>query len=300
MTVVLGYCRLQSRKIRVIGSRYRHPVADRVSADDESAGMDTRATDGALQHLGIFDGIALAGVGGVFCLSQLRRILDGIGKIHLRAVRQSVWNRLAERIRLVERQLLYSGHVLDGVLRCHRTVCNNVGTVLMTVLIHYPAQDLASSIIIKVGIDIRQVDTVRVQETLKQEVVLQRVNLGNAQAIGHHGTSRRTTARTHHHAQLLASRPDEVAHDEEVARETHGLHHVELEVHMLVHVRRQRISIELPGSLVGKMAQILGLKLDAVYLVVAAQTVDHLLSFLRRQLILAVLIAGEFLVKVFL
>ena len=48
------------------------------------------------------------------------------------------------------------------------------------------------------------------------------------------------------------------------------------------------------------MAQILGLKLDAVYLVVAAQTVDHLLSFLRRQLILAVLIAGEFLVEVFL
>ena len=75
---------------------------------------------------------------------------------------------------------------------------------------------------------------------------------------------------------------------------------MEFEVHVLIHILGQRIAIKLPGSLVGEVAQVFCLKLDAVYLVVAAQTVDHLLSFLRRQLILAVLIAGEFLVEVFL
>ena len=40
--------------------------------DDESAGMDTRASDGSLEHLGILDGIALAGIGRELCLSQLR------------------------------------------------------------------------------------------------------------------------------------------------------------------------------------------------------------------------------------
>ncbi len=60
-------------------------------------------------------------------------------------------------------------------------------------------------------------------------------------------------------------------HDEEVARETHGLHHVELEVHVLIHILGQRIAIKLPGSLVGEVAQVFCLKLDAVYLVVAAQ-----------------------------
>ena len=190
VTVVLGYCRLQSREIRVIGGRYRHPVADRVAADDESAGMDTRAADGTLEHTGILDGIALAGVAGVFCLLQLRGIFDGVGKVHLRSVGQTVGNRLAECIRLVQRQLLYARHILDGVLGGHRTVCNNVGTVLVTVLIHYPAQHLASAVVIEVGIDIRQVHTVWVQETLKQQVVLQRVDLGDSQAICHYGTCR--------------------------------------------------------------------------------------------------------------
>ena len=210
MAVVLRYRRLQSREIRVISSRYRHPVADRVAADDESAGMDTRASDGSLEHLGILDGIALARIVGELCLAQLWGIFDGIGQVHLGTVRQTVWDSLAECIRLIQRQLLYSRHVLDGVLRRHGTVGNDMGTVLMTVLIHYPSQHLASAVIIKVGINIRKVHTVWVQETLKQEVVLQWVNLGNAQAVSHHRTCRRSTSRAHHHAEFLARRPDEV------------------------------------------------------------------------------------------
>ena len=210
MAVVLRYRRLQSREIRVIGSRYRHPVADRVAADDESAGMDTRASDGSLEHLGILDGIALAGIVGELCLAQLWGIFDGIGQVHLGTVWQSVWDSLAECIRLIQRQLLDTRHVLDGVLRRHGTVGNDMRTVLMTVLIHYPSQHLASTVIIKVGINIRKVHTVWVQETLKQEVVLQWVNLGNAQAVSHHRTCRRSTSRTHHHAEFLARRPDEV------------------------------------------------------------------------------------------
>ena len=210
MAVVLRHRRLQSREIRVIGSGNRHPVADRVSTDDESAGMDTRASDGSLQHLGIFDGIALARVAGVLSLLQLRRILDGIGKIHLRTVWQSVGYRLAQRIRLVQRQLLHAGYVLDGVLGGHRTVCDDMGTVLMTIFIHHPSQHLTSTIIIEVGINIRKVHTVRVQETLKQQVILQRVYLGNTQTVRHYGTCRRTTSRTYHHAKLFACRLDEV------------------------------------------------------------------------------------------
>ena len=172
--------------------------------------MDTRASDGSLQHLGIFDGIALTRVAGVLSLLQLWRIFDGIGKIHLRTIWQSVGYRLAQCIRLVQWQLLHSGHVLDGVLGGHRTVCNDMGTVLVTILIHHPSQHLTSTIIIEVGINIRKVHTVRVQETLKQQVILQRVNLGNSQTVRHYGTCRRTTSRTYHHAQFFASRLDEV------------------------------------------------------------------------------------------
>ena len=43
-------------------------------------GMDTRASDGSLEHLGILDGIALAGIVGELCLAQLWGIFDGIGR----------------------------------------------------------------------------------------------------------------------------------------------------------------------------------------------------------------------------
>ncbi len=300
MTIVLCHRRLQAWEIRVVGSGNRHPVADRVATDDEAAGMDARTSDGALQHLGILDGVALAGVAGELCLLQLRRIFDGIGKIHLRSVGQTVGDGLAESVRLVERQLLHTRHILDGVLGGHTSVGDDMSTVLVAILVHHPAQHLSTTIVVEVGIDIREVHTVGVQETLKQKVVFQGVYLGDSQAIGHHGTCRRATTRTYHHAQFLACRLNKVGHNQEVAWETHGLHHMQLEVDMLIHVCGQWVAIEFLGSLVGKMPQVFRLKLDAVYFVVTAQSVDYLLSLLRRQGVLPVLVAGKFLIKIFL
>ena len=59
-------------------------------------------------------------------------------------------------------------------------------TVLMTVLILHPFQHLAAAVIVEVGIDIRQRDTVGIQETLKQQIVFQRVDLRDAQAVCNH------------------------------------------------------------------------------------------------------------------
>ena len=74
---------------------------------------------------------------------------------------------------------------------------------------------------------------------------------------------------------------------------------MELEVYMLVYILGQRVAIKLFSSLVGKVAQIFCLKLDTVYLIVTAQSVDYLLTFLWWQRVLAVLIRGKFLVEVF-
>ena len=74
---------------------------------------------------------------------------------------------------------------------------------------------------------------------------------------------------------------------------------MELEVYVLVYILRQRVAIKLFGSLVGEVAQIFCLKLDTVYLIVTAQSVDYLLTFLWWQRVLAVLIRGKLLVEVF-
>ena len=107
-------------------------------------------------------------------------------------------------------------------------------TVLVSVFIHHPFQHLATAVVVEVGINIGQRDTVRIQETLEQQVVFQRVNLRDTQAICHHRTSRRATTRSHPHVQYVACRVDEVLHNEEVTRKTHGFHDMQFEADTVV------------------------------------------------------------------
>ena len=72
---------------------------------------------------------------------------------------------------------------------------------------------------------------------------------------------------------------------------------MQLETDAVVNLFRQRVAIALDGSLVGELRQIVGLELDTVDLVVAAQFLDFLLSLLRRQGVLTVLIAGKLLIE---
>ena len=135
-------------------------VADRITADDEAAGMDTRASHRTLEHLGIFDGIGQLRITGSLGLLEFANGFDGIGEIHLRRlavnIRQTIRDGLAQGIRFSQRQFLDTGHVLDGVLRGHRGIGDDMGTVLMTVLILHPLQHLTSSVIVEVGINIRE------------------------------------------------------------------------------------------------------------------------------------------------
>ena len=134
----------------------------------------------------------------------------------------------------------------------------------MSVLILHPFQHLATSIIIKVGIDIRQRDTVRVQETLKQQVVLQGVYLRDTQTIGDHRPGCGATTWSHHHPQLVTCRVDEVLHDKKVTRETHRLHDMQLKTDTVVHLLHQWVAIPLSSTFIGKFGKIVCLKLDSI------------------------------------
>ena len=244
MSVVLGAVGLGVLEVGVVGSRHGHPVADGVAADDEATGMDAGATHRTLQHLGILDGVGQSRIGRGLGLAQLGSTFDGVGQIHLQVVArggvfQPVGNGLAQCIDRVQRHLLYACHILDAVLGSHRGIGDDVGTVLVAVFVFHPFQHPSASVVVEVGIDIRQRNTVGIEETLEQQVILQRVNLGDAQTVGHHTSCSRATSRPHHHSQLVAGRVDEVLHDEEVARETHRLHDVQLEADAVVDLGRK-------------------------------------------------------------
>ena len=82
MAVVLRTVGLRVLEVWIVGRADGHPVANRVAADDETAGMNARAAHRALQHLGILDGIAQGGVGTGLSVAQFRCTLNGIGQIH--------------------------------------------------------------------------------------------------------------------------------------------------------------------------------------------------------------------------
>ena len=69
---------------------------------------------------------------------------------------------------------------------------------------------------------------------------------------------------------------------------------------MLADALLQGVAIEAAGTLVGQLRQVVGLKLDAVDLVVASDSVDDLLSLLGRELVLSLFVGGELVVEVLL
>ena len=75
---------------------------------------------------------------------------------------------------------------------------------------------------------------------------------------------------------------------------------MQFELHALDHFVGYRIAITALGALVGELRQIVGLELDAVDLIIAAQLLDLLLTVLGRELVLAILIARELVVELLL
>ena len=104
-----------------------------------------------------------------------------------------------------------------------------MGHFFGTVFLGHIVQHRSAAVIVKIGVNIWQRNTVRVQKSLKQQVILHRVNLGDAQAVGHCRSSGRSTAGTNGAAQF-GGHANVVLHNQEVTRETHVLDGFQLKV----------------------------------------------------------------------
>ena len=196
--------------------------------------MNARSAHRSFKHLGVFDGVCHLRIGACFGFAQLRYALDCVRKIHLQSVGQLVRNSFAQTVAYIERQFLHTCHVLDGVFRGHSAVGDDVRNLVVSVFVLNPFEHFAASVVVEVGIDIRERNTVRVKESFEKQVVLDWVNLGNSQAIGYNRSGCRTTSRAYHNAKFVTCRVDEILHNKEVTGEAHGLHDVQFELHTLV------------------------------------------------------------------
>ena len=125
-------------------------------------------------------------------------------------------------------------------------------------------------------------------------------SMRDAETVGHGRSGRRASSRTHRDVQFLARRADEILHDEEVARETHRLHDVQLETQPLLLLLGQMLAVAPVRPLHREFGQVVGLELDAVELVVSAQLLDLLAPLLFGHDHLSVLVARELVEEVLL
>ena len=96
-----------------------------------------------------------------------------------------VRNHLGEPVGLRERKVRYARHVLDGQLGRKGTESDDMGYVIGAVVLLHILDHTVASLVIEVHVDIRHRYSLRIEETLEEEVVADRVKIGDVQAIRH-------------------------------------------------------------------------------------------------------------------
>ena len=124
------------------------------------------------------------------------------------------------------------------------------GTVFFNHILHDPA----STFIIKININIGHTHTIRIQETLKQQIVFNRVYIGDPQTIGYHRTSGRTPTRPNGNIQITGF-PNKIFYNQKVARITRFFNNIQFEVNAFFDVLSE-FGISFFGSLIGKVPQV--------------------------------------------
>ena len=110
---------------------------------------------------------------------------------------------------------------------------------------------------IKVHVDVRHRYSGRVQETLEQQVVLNRIEIGDPECVGHRTPGCRPTTRSDPDV-IVASERDEVPSDEEVRREPHVVDNAELIVEPFGDLRPEFMTPTLLCAFVGEVTEVLG------------------------------------------
>ncbi len=111
---------------------------------------------------------------------------------------------------------------------------------------------------VEVHVDVGHRPPAGVEEALEQEVVLDRVEFGDAQAVGDGAPSCRPTTRADPNA-LFAGMVDEVPHDQEVAGEAHVLDHLQLVGKAIPDLTGQVLAPPLAGALPREMVEVGGI-----------------------------------------
>ncbi len=206
----------------------RREVGNLGRGDDHATGVLAGVPAHPFQFQGHFPDFL-----GLFVLLQeflkLGLLLQGLVQGHAHFER----NQLGQLVRQTVGLALHPRHVAHHRLGGHGTEGDDLGHRLATVLAGGVLDDPVPPLHAEVHVEVGHGHPLRVQEALEQQVVLQRVQIGDQQRVGHQRAGPGTPARPHRNAVVLGPL-DKVHHDQEVARKAHLGDDVQLKVQAIV------------------------------------------------------------------
>ena len=138
-------------------------------------------------------------------------LFERLGERHVERGR----NRLGDAVGVGVRDVHDARHIAHDGAGLHRAERDDLRDVGAAVLVRDVLDDFSAAALAEVDVDVGQRHALRVQEALEDEVVLNRIDVGDPQAIGDEAARRRSAPRPHRNP-ALARVADEIPRDQEV------------------------------------------------------------------------------------
>ncbi len=166
------------RRHRIAVEAQRHILRNRIGGNDDSGGMSrsvARHTLHLFRHIDQSPDLIV----GIVQLLQAMRLRQCLIQRHIQLPRHLLCHRVAHRIRQAERPC----HVTNGGPRRQRTEGHDLRHVIGTVPANDILDDLLTLFVAKINIKVRHADAFGVEEPLKQQLIPDRIDPGNTDAI---------------------------------------------------------------------------------------------------------------------
>ena len=164
-------------------------------------------------------------------------------------------NSLGDGIRLGIAYTQGSGNISYRLLCLHGSEGYYLRNPALAVLAGNIVDYLLTALIAEVYIDVGHADPFRIEETLKDQIVPDRVNVGYLKAVGHNGAGCRASPRTYHNAVCLGV-VYEIPYNQEIFNISHGFYSAKLVVQSFVQLRSRVFSVSFVKARLTELSQI--------------------------------------------
>ena len=168
---------------------------------------------------------------------KVRRRLASLLERYLRRV----GHKTCKLVRIAERIVHHTPDILYGRLRGHLSESDDmrdmVGAILASNVIKHPF----ATGVIEVDIYIGHRNAVGVEEPLKQQIILEGIDIGDSERIGYGRTCRRATTWADPYSETPC-RVNVIVDNQKVAGEAHSAYGIKLVLHAFDRLDRQRVT----------------------------------------------------------